>query len=269
MEIKTTQHVMMYSGGIASWGATKRLLEYTNKENVTVIFCDTKMEDEDLYKFLDETEKDLGITIIRLSDGRDPWQVFFDRKYLGNSRIDPCSQQLKRWLVRSYVHKNFSPETTTIHLGYTFDEIHRLKRTRKFWEPYFVDAPLCQPPYVDKNQLFEDLKKANISVPRLYSMGFSHNNCGGFCIKAGQSHFRLLLEKLPERFNYHMEKEQEIRKILGDVTILRKMTNGVRKNYSLLDLKNDVIAGNYTEQNEWGGCGCFLPDEGDTDDSTK
>ncbi len=61
-----------------------------------------------------------------------------------------------------------------------------------------------------------------IAPPRLYAMGFPHNNCGGFCVKAGQAHFALLLRTMPERYAYHEAKENELRAELGwRQTILR------------------------------------------------
>jgi len=47
-----------------------------------------------------------------------------------------------------------------------------------------------------KDEMMAWLVREGIALPRLYGLGFSHNNCGGFCIKAGQANFKLLLEIL-------------------------------------------------------------------------
>jgi hypothetical protein len=92
-------------------------------------------------------------------------------------------------------------------------------------------------------------------------MGFSHNNCGGFCIKAGQGHFKLLLEKMPERYAYHERKEQELRDYLGkDVSIMSKVTNYEKRRYTLRDLRLDVEGCKPIDELEIGGCGCMLDD---------
>lgn len=54
---------------------------------------------------------------------------------------------------------------------------------------WIVKAPLCDPPYINKNEMIKNLRLLGIKPPRLYSMGFAHNNCGGFCVKAGKGHF--------------------------------------------------------------------------------
>ena len=47
-------HIVMYSGGIGSFFCTKRVVEEIKKphESVILLFADTLMEDEDLYRFL-------------------------------------------------------------------------------------------------------------------------------------------------------------------------------------------------------------------------
>ncbi len=63
-----THHVIMMSGGAGPFAAAKRVL--AGKPNhVTLLFCDTLIEDEDLYRFLDELRK-LGVeqTIIDMLD---------------------------------------------------------------------------------------------------------------------------------------------------------------------------------------------------------
>ena len=94
--------IVSYSGGLGSFFAAKRLVKQHGKDNVAAVFADTKTEDEDLYRFLDESIAYLGIELFTIEDGRDVWQVFEDVRFLGNSRIDPCSRILKRDLIRKW-----------------------------------------------------------------------------------------------------------------------------------------------------------------------
>ncbi|MEK5358187.1 hypothetical protein [Paenibacillus sp. FSL L8-0709] len=55
------------------------------------------------------------------------------------------------------------------------------------------------------------LKKHNILQPRLYDLGFTHNNCAGRCVKAGQKHFRTLRETRPEVFYKLLEQEHYLK----------------------------------------------------------
>lgn len=90
-------------------------------------------------------------------------------------------------------------------------------------------------------------------------MGFPHNNCGGFCVKAGKSHFKLLLEQLPERYRYHEEQENNLRKLLNkDVTILREQKDGQQRRLPLAILRQRIEGGDQVDKFDWGGCGCFL-----------
>jgi len=193
------KHAVMFSGGIGSYVTAKRVVEEFGRDNTLLIFSDTLIEDEDLYRFLAESVEILGAELVHLKEGRDPWQVFFDERFLGNSRVDPCSKILKRQLIRKWIEKNLNPEEDVIYLGIDWSESHRFKKARRYWEPWNVASPLLDPPLLSKEQMLAILDADGIKRPRLYDMGFPHNNCGGFCIKAGMAHFKLLYERMPER----------------------------------------------------------------------
>lgn len=266
-----TQHVVMFSGGAASWLTAKRVVEreYAPGDYVTLLFADTMMEDEDLYRFLDEAAANVlepigavGGELYKLQEGRDPWEVFFDERYLGNTRIDPCSKILKRQLMRKHLEANFKPEHTVVYLGLDWTEGHRFDRAAPFWEPWVVKAPLQAPPHLDKEQIVGALATEGIAAPRLYAAGFPHNNCGGFCIKAGQAHFKLLLSWNRERYLYHERREQELREYLDkDIAILRDRTGGKTRPLTLRELRRRVEAEEKIDEGDWGGCGCFSPTE--------
>ena len=257
--MSSCKHVVMFSGGAGSWAAAKRVAK---TGRLTLLFADTLMEDEDLYRFIDEAAADVGGLLVKVAEGRDPWQVFFDKRFLGNSRVDPCSRILKRELLRDWLDNNCDPADTTIYLGFDWTEAHRFERAQGYWEPWEVRAPMCDPPYIDKAQVLSALRAAGIEPPRLYGMGFPHNNCGGFCIKQGMAGFRHLLEVFPERYAYHEGREQELREFLGkDVAILRDRAGGTTTPLTLSTLREQIEAGAENEQLalDWGGCGCFSP----------
>lgn len=268
-----TRHVVMFSGGIGSWAAAKRVVERHGATDVTLLFTDTMMEDEDLYRFLEEAAADvfrnMPPNLVRIAEGRDPWQVFFDKRFLGNSRIDPCSEILKRKEADVWLKENCDPNDTVIYLGIDWSERHRFddgvaggaknRYARKGW---MCEAPMCEAPFLSKEEMLKNLEAAGIVRPRLYVWGFPHNNCGGFCIKAGVSHFVHLLRTIPDRYAYHEQREQDLRDFLGkDVSILTEVVNGVKRQLTLQELRIRVQAGNQIEMFEWGGCGCFLGEE--------
>lgn len=100
------KHVVMFSGGVGSWAAARRVAEHYGTEDLTLLFADTNMEDEDLYRFIQEAATNVGGKFVRVEDGRTPWDVFFDERFLGNSRIDPCSKLLKRVLLDRWCNAN-------------------------------------------------------------------------------------------------------------------------------------------------------------------
>lgn len=264
--IKPLKHIVMFSGGVASWVTAKRVVEKHGSNDLILCFADTLIEDEDLYRFVREGSDYLGGLLVWLKEGRDPWQVFFDGKMMGNSRVDPCSRILKRELIRQWLEDNYRPEKSVIYLGFDWNEGHRFERARQYWDPWTIAAPLLEPPYLTKQSLIGAVELAGIKAPRLYRMGFSHNNCGGFCVKAGMATFRLLLDKMPERYAHHEDQERKFREMTGkDVSILTDRSNGERTPLTLEEFRERVARPGrqltLDEMYDFGGCGCMTPTE--------
>jgi 3'-phosphoadenosine 5'-phosphosulfate sulfotransferase (PAPS reductase)/FAD synthetase len=255
-------HVITFSGGISSWGAAKRVVERYGTQNVRLLFADTRMEDEDTYRFLIEAAANVGAPLSVISEGRTPWQVMFDEGFLGNSRMDPCSRILKREMIDKWLTENCDRPMTSIYVGIDWTEEHRYTKLRDLRraEGWYYYAPLCEPPYVTKSDLLLQLKAEGIRPPRLYEAGFSHNNCGGFCIKAGQGHYKRLLEFMPERFAHHEAQEQALIAQIGKpVSILTDRTgDGKKKPLTLKDFRIRVESGRQVDAFDIGGCGCFV-----------
>jgi hypothetical protein len=139
----------MFSGGKASWFAARRVQEVHPGESITLLFADTKVEDPDLYRFLDESSAALDLPLVKVADGRDIWQVFKDQKFLGNNRVPLCSRILKQEVSRRWVEENCDPSDTTIYFGIDWSEAHRAERIPKHWKPWKVEFPLLWKPLMD------------------------------------------------------------------------------------------------------------------------
>jgi hypothetical protein len=252
----------MFSGGATSWAAAKRVVEKHGSKDVTLFFANTKAEDEDLYRFLADGAANVGAPLVYAAEGRDPWQVMFDERMLGNSRFDPCSRILKRQVMDRWLAKNCDPKETIVYIGIDWTEEHRYigLRDRRAVLGWKYEAPLCEPPWMDKDEALAWMKREGIRQPRLYDLGFSHNNCGGFCIKGGQGHFANLLRVMPERYAYHEQKEQDIRALLGkDVSIMTDRSGDKKKKpLTLKDLRIRIERGTQIDAFDIGGCGCFV-----------
>jgi len=147
------KHIVMFSGGVGSWYAAKRVVAQHGGTNVLLLFTDTGIEDETLYEFIGYAGLDVGALLVRIADGRTPWDLFFAHKMLGNSRVDICSRVLKRELADAWLDAHCAREDTTIYLGIDWSEVHRFddgngrgakwRYARNGWK---CEAPCTQPP---------------------------------------------------------------------------------------------------------------------------
>jgi hypothetical protein len=119
-----------------------------------------------------------------------------------------------------------------------------------------------------KHHIAANLAEAGVPQPRLYDMGFAHNNCGGFCVKAGQSQFRHLLKLRPTTYAYHEGQEKELQLFLGKpVTVLTETVNGQKMNLSMQALRERIESGGEIEEDDGEACSCLNPiDESDDHD---
>jgi len=264
----TNKHVVMFSGGIGSWAAAKRVAEKHGTENLYLVFSDVKGfnqsehvgEDQDTYRFIEDAVTNIGGTYVYLNAGKDIWEVFKDKRFLGNSRLASCSHELKQKPAREWLEANCDPEETIVYVGIDWMETHRMPSIVRNYLPYKAEAPLTEAPYLNKNDLIDWAKREGLEPPRLYSLGFPHNNCGGGCVRAGQGQFKKLLMLMPERFAEWERQEQKMRDFLDkDVAILRRTVDGEKKPFTLRELRNEVaLEPDLIDDFDLGGCGCFV-----------
>ncbi len=249
------RRIVAFSGGLSSFEVARRLVLEYGPEAVECVFTDTKTEDEDLYRFLRETIAYLGCPLVTLADGRDIWQVFEDVRFHGNSRVDPCSRILKREMFAKYL-EGADKSTTILYYGIGASEAHRFDRLVERWVGWHVEAPLIATG-TTKEQILVELDKIGIAPPRLYEMGFEHNNCGGFCVKTGQRQMEHLLKVMPERYAYHEAKQEALFKIIEPHGFIRRTTNGGLAYLSLKQFRELVEAKQPIQRFEDGACACF------------
>ena len=258
-------NVISFSGGLGS--AISAIIAHEEGLNYELVFADTLIEDEDLYRFIIDVSDRLGKKIHWLKDGRSPWDVFVDVRYMGNSRTAHCSKQLKTDIVQQWVHdfgllnaQNHQQQPFRLILGMDFSEMDRIDRAKTRWAKYCDVASLLNEYKVYRPTWGRKLKEYDLEAPRLYSMGFPHNNCGGMCVRAGLKQFQTLLQTLPEVYNKH-EKEQE--RVMLEVPnmrpFLRKTINGELSYLTLKEFREKINSGEIrVDPYDWGGCGCFI-----------
>lgn len=264
------KHVVMFSGGIGSWATAKRVAAEHGTDDLTLLFADVKGdnpsphvgEDEDCYRFITDAAANVGATLVTVKDGRDIWQVFKDRRFLGNSRQANCSEELKQKPCRAWLDAHCDPADTVVYVGIDWTETHRIPKIKMGYLPYRAEAPLTEKPCLDKEQMIAWAKSEGLEPPRMYAQGYPHANCGGGCVRAGKAQFALLYRTNPERFAVWADKEQEVREHLGrdDVTILTEQVRGEERNLPLVKLRERLQSqpSLFDDDDEFGGCGCFV-----------
>lgn len=259
-------YVVSVSGGLTSYEALRRCLERHGRSATRAVFADTRIEDPDLYRFLDDIEAHLGVVIVRVADGRNVFQVWHDEKAItlrvagSGAGAAPCSRILKREVIQRWIAETIA-EPYTLVLGMDWSEADRMQRTTAFYAPTPIWFPLAERPYVDKCHIADRLEADGIKVPDLYTLGFEHNNCGGGCVKAGQAAFAHLWRVRPETYARWEAEEQRFRVTYSkDVSILiDRRGGGPRRPLTLTEFRERLERGESYDTSEWGGCGCFAP----------
>src|SRR6266508_2714383 len=162
-----TTHVVQYSGGIGSWAAAQRVIAEHGTADVVLLFADTQVEDDDLYRFLGDAAEQIGVPVTVIADGRTPFEVFADTRFIGNSRLAPCSIQLKVRPCRRWLSQHTDPEDTIVYIGLDWSEPQRQPAITRGWAPWTVRYPMCDPPYLTKQDMLDWCADLGITPPRL------------------------------------------------------------------------------------------------------
>lgn len=259
------KRIVNWSGGLCSFWAAKRVIEKYGIADVILLFADTLIEDADLYRFNQQASAHLGLKITRVSLELSPWALFKREGMIGNNKYPICSIYLKREPLDEWHRRNAWEMDSVIYIGMDWTEKHRLDRMRSDKPDWQIEAPMIDEPIWDKCRMIAETEKLGIEIPRLYRLGFPHNNCGGRCVRAGQSHFVHLLKVLPEAFAEWEREEFECQSDMlargissNSFSVLRDRRGGETKPMTLRQLRERVEAGEEFPRDDWGGCGCGI-----------
>lgn len=212
--------------------------------------------------------------LVWIADGRSPWQTFVDRKFIGNNRVDPCSELLKRKLMDAWRDGHCEKGATTLVFGLDWSERgriegktvkgewkpgHRQRMIAAGWQPTY---PMDEKPYLTKDEILAWIRSEGIAVPRLYDLGFAHGNCGGYCCKMGLGQASHLLDVMPKRFAWHEQEERKAREAIGPSAIpaLRFRSDGRSRRLTMEDFRRlKQEQGLLFDSHGWGcGGGCAI-----------
>jgi hypothetical protein len=252
------KHLVQFSTGAGSAEVAWRVVEKHGAASVVLITADTRVEDDDNWRFAAEVVDRLGCEWVRLADGRTPMEVGRDHRVVPNNRMAVCSRVLKRELIRAHMDATYSPADSIVYLGYDWTEPERHEKSVTHWEPWRIESPLLEPPYVSKPDLLDLFRSRGIEPPRLYAQGFHHANCGGACVRGGQAQWELLLRANRARYLDWEREENATRALLGkDVSILRDRTKDQTRPLPLAEFRRQLEAQpSLFDADDWGACGC-------------
>jgi 3'-phosphoadenosine 5'-phosphosulfate sulfotransferase (PAPS reductase)/FAD synthetase len=105
-------------------------------DRVKLWLSDVRHEDEDLYRFMQDTAKRwwqlYGVRLYIHRHERNPHMVAEQKVIIPNERRAPCSHELKIMPFRRYIAQ--LPRPLTIMLDMDWKEQHRLEAPRKAYE---------------------------------------------------------------------------------------------------------------------------------------
>jgi hypothetical protein len=189
--VRKPVHIAMFSGGAGSAYVAYHMVQTYGKENCKLFFTNTLWEDEDNYRFMYEIAEYIGLEITEVLDGRTPEEVFIDYKYLGNSRLAKCSEELKVRQTLVYLeelrdNENLEP---ILYFGIAPHEKHRrgpidassidnniqkAAGIRSFYEHFPLEAIETRFPLIETIRKDIDAKgiiqnEWGINLPRMYT----------------------------------------------------------------------------------------------------
>lgn len=207
----TRRVVVGFSGGVTSaWCAGWALRNYP-REEVVLLFHDTKEEHPDTYRFIREMSEALGHPVTERSDGRSVTQLFRDEGFLGNNLNTMCSRVLKADQDRKFHQELRASGVTEILkvVGYSAKEPLRVQRMvgRCADDGVTPVFPVISEG-VTKQQCADWCQcEMGVRPSAMYAWS-DHANCVG-CVKGGRAYWLAVAENHPEVFEQRARLEEE------------------------------------------------------------
>lgn len=231
-------YVMRLSGGLSSAVAAERAIRRYGRRHVTLVFADTRWEDEDTYRFIRDLMARWGGKLVTHTDGRTPLQVAEDKGLIPTARLAPCTYELKIKPFEDWMWRFSKPVTALIGLDWREmhrinDHLHYTRRGSKLRPPLglsrriaglYEDFPLLWKPVETRPYAVVCRDDWGIAPPRAYAEGWPHNNCGGRCVRQGKREWLRLLVARPDRFEEVAAWEEA-----------QRAKGGARANYSICE----------------------------------
>lgn len=202
--------VVGFSGGVTSAWCAGWALRNFPKEEVVLLFHDTKEEHPDTYRFLHEMAAALGHPITERSDGRSVTELFRDEGYLGNNQQTFCSRILKAEQGSKFVAELRASGVSEVIkvIGYSAKEPIRVTRMvgRCASEDITVRFPVIEE-NVTKQDCVDWCLAQGVKPSAMYCWA-EHANCVG-CVKGGRAYWLAVRRNHPDVFEQRARLEEE------------------------------------------------------------
>ncbi|MCP4549649.1 MAG: hypothetical protein GY835_24605 [bacterium] len=209
-----------------------------------------------------------GCEVVRLNQGKDIWDVFDEHDVMRMNGACKGSVELKQKPLDAFTRRMFSPDAVLVAIGLSATEPERQRRLMNRLSPYQAFYPLNAAPRLSECDIVAELERYGLPESMAYNLGYTHDNCNGGCVLAGQAQWAGLLNDNPEHFVYCERRERAFYNRTG-FSVLKDRRGGVTQSYPLFQLRKDKAAGR-TFPNTWRStCGCMLVGEtqgGSTDE---
>lgn len=202
--------VVWFSCGVASAVALQQTLEQYGADNtVRVVNNPIAEEDIDNRRFLRDVEKWLGVTMEEARNDKYPAascvEVWEKRQFMSGPRGAPCTDELKKKARQQWENRN---DFDYLVLGFTAEETSRHKlftmTERDNVLPVLIDAGLT------REDCYQIIRDAGLSVPRVYRKGYPNGNCIG-CVKATSATYWNHVRRMdPDVFAARAEQSRRI-----------------------------------------------------------
>lgn len=202
--------VVGFSGGVTSAWCAGWALRNFPREEVVLLFHDTKEEHPDTYRFIREMSEALGVPVTDRSDGRSVTQLFRDEGFLGNGQNTFCSRVLKAEQGTKYVAELRAEGYDNIVkvVGYSRNEPKRVNRLLGYAlaDGFWPRFPVIEES-VTKQQCADWVASTGVRLSEMYRWS-EHANCVG-CVKGGRAYWLAVAEHAPEVFEQRAQLEEE------------------------------------------------------------
>ena len=208
--------VVGFSGGITSAWCAGWALRNFPREEVILLFHDTKAEDADTYRFLREMAEKLDMPITERSDGRSLDEVFEDHNAIASDRMAFCSEELKQIPGTKYIKELQSAGVKEIVrvVGFSAMEVTRVQRYAAACMKLsgLFSSVTARFPLIEENVTKQDCADwcsctMGVPVPAMYAWS-DHANCVG-CVRGGKAYWLAVKENRPDVFEHRKAQERE------------------------------------------------------------